>query len=112
MKNKKIVALLLGALAFSTFSSVQKTYALNEGFTATELSSSETIVVDGTKDSSWDNATSFDLNTVRFDKSTDANNQNPATGKVSVMYNSTKLYTKCLLSFVQKSRNFTLFYLF
>lgn len=94
-KNKTIAALLLSVLALGSFSSKERTVnALNEGFTATELASSETIVVDGTKDSVWDNATSFDLNTVHQTHIQDGNegNANCATGKISVMYNANKFY--------------------
>lgn len=96
MKNsKKFGVVLLSALVFGSLSTTPKTaYALNEGFTATELASSEKIVVDGTKDSTWDDAASFDLSTIRqinLNGSSEGNT-NCATGSISVMYNSSKFY--------------------
>ena len=94
---KKIFSTVLCSMLMCGLFAVSKTtttLALHEGFTATELTSSQSITVDGTKDEAWNNAVAFDLNTVRQThlNNADLANQNCATGKVSMMYNSSKLY--------------------
>ena len=95
---KKIFSTVLCSMLMCSLFAASKTttttLALNEGFTATELTSSQSITVDGTKDEVWNNAVAFDLNTVRQThlNNADLANQNCATGKVSMMYNSSKLY--------------------
>ena len=95
MNNKRnLGVILLSALAFSTFSSVPKvTEARLEGFTAAELSSSQTIVVDGKKDTIYGATTKINIDTIRkqylFNNA--KSNPNPATGSISVMFNDSKL---------------------
>ena len=93
--TKKIFSIILSAaLVCVFFITGKEAHAMQEGFTATELLSNQTITVDGVKDSSWDYASPFNLDNVRkthlYNES--LNNSNPATGKVSVMYNANKLY--------------------
>ena len=92
--TKKIFSMALSALLVCVlFVTGKEVHALHEGFTATELADTQNITVDGTKDAAWDSATAFSLDTVRqYNLNGGANNPNPATGQISVMYNSSKLY--------------------
>ena len=93
--NKKFAVLLLSVFALSTFSPAPRTVnAQSEGFTATELSSSKTIVVDGDKDSVWDESTGISIDKVRkqYLFADTKSNPNPATGTINVMFNESKLY--------------------
>lgn len=94
MAKKIFLSFLCTMMTYVLFATTNKAYAMYEGFTATELSSTETIVVDGTKDTVWENATSFNLNKIRQTYLNDETkaNTNCATGTISVMYNSSKLY--------------------
>ena len=95
---KKIYSLVLFLFLGVMFTCVffltgKEAQALHEGFTATELASSQNITVDGAKDAAWDSAVAFKLDTVRqYNLNGGANNPSPATGEISVMYTSSKLY--------------------
>ena len=92
--TKKIFSIILCAMLIGVFFiSNKEVHSMREGFTATELLSNQSITVDGIKDSSWDYATAFNLDKVRqYNLNGGADNPAPATGKISVMYNSSKLY--------------------